>query len=212
VQTSSAEISGSFYVNGSLTLDTIDAAINAHVTLVNDWTNKQPTYLSMDTGQGAVNAQIHLIGPRPLNQHAHTVFQSSIKTFNAPLSVSVTHDENTPPSEFYLNAVNSLSKAYVSLDNKFQGTFDLSTKLAPADLAEVDPQDAIADPSGGNGRRNYQLDISSTSRKFGWVGWGAKPDSMKNQGHVAVSSTHNPVILHLAGAGTIEDDDDDDDP
>ncbi|KAF7964841.1 hypothetical protein HWV62_2510 [Athelia sp. TMB] len=204
VQTSSAEISGKFYVTESLTLDTIDAPINAYVTLVNDWTNEEPTFLSMDTGQGPIDTKIHLVGPRPPNQR--TIFQTSVKTFNAPLSVSVTHDANTPPSEFHLSAVNSVGRAYVTLDNKFQGTFDLSTKLASADINEVDPQSLIADPSGGKGKRNYQLDFSTNSRKFGWVGWGNQPKSMKHQGHVAVSSTHNPVILHLEGTGSIDAD------
>lgn len=153
-----------------------------------------------------INAQINLIGPRP--KQAHTVFQTSFRTFNAPLSVSVTHDDNTPPSQFHLTATNNIGKSYVSLDNKYQGTFDLQTKLAGADFDAVNPQDAIADPSGNRGKRNYEFDLSSAARKFGWVGWGRRVDCPR-QGHVAIASTHSPVILHLAGAGAADDDDDD---
>jgi len=201
VKTALAEIKGKFQVNQSLTLDTIEAPINADITLVNDWTRHAPTYLTLDTGNGNINTQIHLLAPRPLHEH-HTVFFTSIKTFNASLKVSVTHDNSTPPSEFHLRAQNNLAESQISVDQKYQGTFDLQTKLASA---SVQPQNVthLVDPLGENRQRHYQYDYMSATRIFGWVGWGQRPAATHyHQGHVELASSHSPVVLQLDGAGT----------
>jgi len=202
VQTSLAEIKGTFHVNESLTLDTVDAPINAVITLVNNWEYKIPTRLSLDTGNGVIDAKIHLNAPRPL--HRHTTFLTSMRTFNAQLNVSVTHTESTPPSEFHLRASNYLANTYITLDPKYQGTFDLQTKLAKASVKENNGTNLVADPSGHGGKRSYQLDHWSSTRIFGWVGWGSRPGPItfeNRQGHVEAVSSHSPVSLQLDGAG-----------
>jgi hypothetical protein len=201
VQTSLAEIKGTFQVNESLTLDTVDAPINATIRLLNDWERKTPTHLTLDTGNGAIDAKIHLVAPRPTNRYA--TFLTSMKTFNAQLKASVTHDESTPPSEFHLHATNYLAETYITLDPKYVGTFDLQTKLATASVKEGD-ENAVVDPSGGGGKRGYQFDLLSSTRIFGWVGWGSRPGpttKQTHQGYVEIVSSHSSVSLQLEGAG-----------
>lgn len=196
--------------------------IDIVVTLVNDWTQQQPTYMALDTGNGYVNkigipfallniplcskidAQILLHAPRPLNKHAHTIFQTSMRTFNAPLNVSVKHDDDTPPANFYLSAQDNVGEVHVSLDNKFAGTFDLETKLASVYVKQTEINNILADPSGNGGNRGYDYDLYSAQRKFGWVGWGKRPDPRVSQGGVVLATTHSPVVLQLAGAGDLE--------
>jgi len=207
VRTSKAEIKGKFQVNESLTLDTIEAPINVAITLVNDWKRKTPTFLTLDTGNGAIDAQIQLVAPLPPHHH-HANFQTSIKTFNATLNANVTYDSSTLPSEFRLRAQNNLADSKITLDPKYQGTFDIQTKLSLAEvwLRDVTP---LVDPLGENRNRHYQYDYTSSTRKFGWVGWGKRPGPEKHshQGHVEISSSHSPVVLQLDGAGTQVKDD-----
>jgi hypothetical protein len=126
-----------------------------------------------------------------------------MKTFNAQLKASVTHDESTPPSEFHLHATNYLAETYITLDPKYVGTFDLQTKLATASVKEGD-ENAVVDPSGGGGKRGYQFDLLSSTRIFGWVGWGSRPGpttKQTHQGYVEIVSSHSSVSLQLEGAG-----------
>jgi len=202
VQTSLAEIKGTFQVNESLTLDTVDAPINATITLLNNWERKTPTMLTLDTGNGEIDAKIHLKAPRPL--HRYTTFMTSLKTFNAQLRASVTHDESTPPSEFYLRATNYLAETCITLDPKYVGTFDLQTKLATASVKGGDEKNTVADPLGAGRKRGYQFDLLSSTRIFGWIGWGSRPGPAtrrNHQGHVEIASSHSSVSLQLDGEG-----------
>lgn len=202
IQTSSAEIEGTFYVNESLTLDTIDAPINATITLLNDWQSRTPTLLTLDTGNGYIDAQIYLNAPGSL--HHPTAFLTTLRTFNAQIVASVTHDTSSPPSEFHLRATNYLAETWITLDPKYEGTFDLQTKLATASL-KVDNGTNVVNHPLENGKRGYAFDHSSSSRIFGWVGWGSRPGpttQQNYQGHVEVVSSHGSVVLQLDGAGS----------
>jgi hypothetical protein len=149
-----------------------------------------------------IEADIHLHGPRPL--HHYTTFLVSMKTFNAELKASINHDESTPPSQFHLRAMNYLAKTHITLDPKYEGTFELQTKLAKASVKE-DGEKPAADPLGVGRKRGYQFDHSSSSQIFGWVGWAPRPGPttrQNHQGHVEIGSSHSSVILQLDGAGT----------
>jgi len=207
VKTSMAEINGVFWVNDSLTLDTVEAPINASITLVNDRKRRRPTHLTLDTGNGAIDAAIHLLAPRAPSGHHHATFMTSMKTFSAPIKVSVKHDDSTPPSEFHLRAQNNLAETAVILDPKYEGTFDLHTKLAQAVLKEQSNKVLVADPTGNGGLRKYQLDHKTSTRMYGWVGWGQRPGPATgkiHQGHVEVVSSHSPVSLRLDGSGSLD--------
>lgn len=240
VQTSLAEINGTFHVNGSLTLDTIDACVGLFVLFlpgrkaeaiiwlvpsmqISRWRTiggTTPLHTLLWTPEmgmctasyfralinndcSGIEADIHLHGPRSLH-HQYPTFMASMRTFNAELNASITHDESTSPSEFHLRAMNYLAKTYITLDPKYEGTFELQTKLAKASVKEGGKNPA-ADPLGDGRKRGYQFDHLSPSQIFGWVGWGSRPGPttrQNHQGHVEIGSSHSAVILQLDGAGT----------
>jgi hypothetical protein len=200
VKTSLAAITGKFRANSSLTLDTIDASINASITLYNDWQRRVPTFLNLDTGNGYIDSDVTLVAPRPTDQHhVHTKFLTSVKTFNAPLKLSIAHDDSTPPAELHLIAMNNLAESKITLDPKYQGTFDVQTKLGSVVVNRVD-QEAYK----GSEQRNFQYDTQTSTHMYGWVGFGQRPGPTTyhlHQGHVAIQSSHSQVLLQLAGAG-----------
>ena len=128
-----------------------------------------------------------------------------MKTFNSTLKVTVTHDNSTPPSEFHLHAQNNLAESQITLDPKYEGTFNLQTKLASVNVKEQDVKHLV-DPLGKDRLRHYQFDHTSTTRIFGWVGWGQRPTSTihNHQGHVELVSSHSSVQLQLDGGGTLD--------
>jgi hypothetical protein len=159
-------------------------------------------YLPLTHHNSIIDARIHLHAPRPIL--ASTMFLTSIKTFNAELKASVTHDKGTPPSEFHLRATNYLGPSYVVLDPKYEGTFDLQTKQAITSVKENNAKPIAPDPLGQRRERGYQIDHSSSSRIFGWVGWGSRPGPTTqqiHQGHVEVATSKSAVTLQLDGAG-----------
>jgi hypothetical protein len=126
-----------------------------------------------------------------------------MKTFNAQIKASITHDNSTPSAELQLRAMNYLAGTYVTLDSKYEGTFDLQTKLAKASVKEGGNK-TVADPSGKQRVRGYQFDLLSSTQIFGWVGWGPRPGPTtkpNRQGHVEIVSSHSSVTLLLDGAG-----------
>jgi len=201
IQTSSAGIRGQFQVNQSMTLDTVDAPIEADIILMNDWKMQTPTYLTLDTGNGDINAKIHLNAPRPPRHHS--AFFTSMKTFNGQIKASITHDNSTPSAELQLRTTNYLAETHVTLDSKYEGTFNLQTKLAKASVKEGDGNKTVTDPSGEQRKRRYQFDHLSSTQIFGWIGSGSRPGptTQPNQGHVEIVSSHSSVMLELDGAG-----------
>lgn len=156
------------------------------------------------TGHSYIDSDIHLIAPRPTDKsHAHTKFLTSVNTFNAPLKVSVAHDDSTPPSEFHLRAANNLAESHITLDPKYTGTFDLRTKLASAVVDRVD-HDLDNEVDDSSKQRNFQYDTQTSTHMFGWVGFGQRPGPTTRhlrQGHVEIHSSHSQVLLQLQGAG-----------
>jgi hypothetical protein len=149
-----------------------------------------------------INAKIHLNAPRPLNRQS--TFLTSMKTFNAQIKASITHDNSTPSAELQLRTTNYLAETYVTLDSKYEGTFNLQTKLAKASVKEGHGNKTVADPSGERRKRGYQFDHLSSTQIFGWVGWGSRPGPTtkpNRQGHVEIVSSHSSVTLQLDGAG-----------
>jgi len=200
VKSSLAEIRGAFNVTDSLALDTIGAPIHADITLVHEQTSKKPTFLSLDTGNSEITANVTLMAPRIrkiLRNPPPPQFFTTMKTFNAPLTVDIVHHPSTLPAPLQLRAQNNVAECKVILDSKFEGTFDLQTKLSSADLDD----DVVAvDPSGMSRQRSYFYDHASSNRKFGWVGWGDRPKKWdpSRQGHVEIISSLSPVLLQLS--------------
>ena len=75
-------------------------------------------------------------GPPPPPPGAQ--FYTYAETFNAPLNVAVAHADDSPKANFKLRAVNNLGNTRVALDSKYEGTFDVNTMFAQADVLTWD--------------------------------------------------------------------------
>ncbi|CCM01497.1 uncharacterized protein FIBRA_03551 [Fibroporia radiculosa] len=221
VTTALAEIEGSFNVSRSLVLETISAPIDANISLYNDGFINLPTFLDVSTGNAALNASVQLyLPPAALPAQKAPNFITNFRTFNAPLAVAATHLLDSSPATLMLHAESSVGKAFLSIDNKFSGTFDVSTTFETADVitSSIDTIGALAQYDLGvyepvslttavdtTSERRVDFDTIQSSKLAGWVGSGTRPSSYpsfswKNgngQGHLDLVSTLGPVALFL---------------
>lgn len=203
VKVSMAEIAGTFEVLESLTLDTIAAPINAEITLVNDLSRNTPTAMHVSTGNSYIDAHVTLNVASPTEELS---FVTLVKTFNGPLNLNVTHAPSSPPAIYGLRALNNLGPTNVTVDSKYEGSFDVQTKFSSVLIDKGVHTDGSTNPYGNNMERQYQYDLSSPSRVVGWVGWRPRPLSgtkrwrnrIPNQGFLMVLSSLSPVRLQLS--------------
>ncbi|KAI0775705.1 hypothetical protein BD413DRAFT_282621 [Trametes elegans] len=133
VKASSAEIRGKFTVDSSLSLETVSAPINADIHLVKHSNSQTPTFLHLTTGNDALNASVTMYVPPDIHMHGPH-FVTHAETFNAPLSVALLHDDDSIPAMVNLRAINNIGNTRVTVDSRYQGTFDVSTMFAQADV------------------------------------------------------------------------------
>ncbi|KIY74415.1 hypothetical protein CYLTODRAFT_416251 [Cylindrobasidium torrendii FP15055 ss-10] len=189
-------IFGTFNATEQLSLDTVGGPIHGNITLVQGAGRKHPTYFSLDTGNSEIDVnmtlQVTASTDMPFN------FIGTAKTFNAPISIGVEHDAFTPASPLELQVTNNQAASTIRLDNKFSGTFDLSTKLAVATLHEG-PMTKLQDASSGQVLyRNYMYQTTSRSRTAGWLGWGKRTEGWNpNEGHLSVKSSLSPIDVWI---------------
>lgn len=218
VKTALAEIEGTFNISESLVLETVSAPINVNVSLYNDNSCQQPTFLDVSTGNAELNASVQLYIP-PSSSSASTTFpnfMTKFETFNAPMVVAMEHMPDSAVSTLQARVDNSMGAAFVSLDNKYSGTFDVSTTFADADVYSSTVDDlkglvqldlgvyrptSSAATVGTTVERTVELDTVKTSRMTGWVGTGQRPppptSRFNSQGRIEVMSTLSPVALLL---------------
>jgi len=83
----------------------------------------------------------------------------------------------------------------VTLDDGYEGTFDVKTKLAEA-VVQEGGSGLLSGPTSDDDKereRKYVYDHVSSSRTFGWVGWGSRPRSR--------TGTSSGSSIHSWGAG-----------
>ncbi|KAL6310372.1 hypothetical protein BKA93DRAFT_721858 [Sparassis latifolia] len=213
VKSALAPVSGTFNASNSLVLDTVSAPISANISLYNSGAFRQVTFLELNTGNCPLVANVTLfLSPTAPPAVKAPNFIAKAETFNAPLTFDVQHDVSSPPSVIHLRAENNLGEALVSVDNKFAGTFDVSTTFAeasvtlrdanstqPADLAAMSASSAASSTPSA---RSLEFDVISGSSLTGWVGTGKRPPvSFKHpfgrEGRVEVVSSLSAVTLLL---------------
>ena len=94
-----------------------------------------------------------------------------------------------------LTVQNNLAATKVFLDSKYEGLFNVQTKL---DKVTVKQSNAT-DPVGNGRRRTVRFDQNSSDRVRGWVGWGKRPvnSNAVSQGQVKITASLCHALLHL---------------
>lgn len=198
IETSMQPIVGNFYVTNSLVLSTVLAPIEANITLFNDPDSNYPTFLAIDTGNSNLTTTLTLSAPNkmpPLRPN----FIASMRTFYGTLNSTIVHDPSSPPTSIIIHAENGLGPSSVTLDEKFQGIFQVTTKQARASVTQGDAQST--DPWEPNLQRSMMTSINSTARMDGWIGWGDQPQNWgsSQQGEVVVDTSLADVNLYFLG-------------
>ncbi|KAF9070136.1 hypothetical protein BDP27DRAFT_1324358 [Rhodocollybia butyracea] len=187
-------ISGSYNATNLLKLDTVQGSISAHLTVVQGPTRDGPTFFSLDTGESEINADVVLLAPTPATSSSYINFVGHVKNFDGPITLNITHDKSTAPVPLDLMVQNNQAPCNVSLDSKFSGTYDISTKLAIASAFMKSTPNHTS-----SGTRCMLPELDAPSAKYGWIGWGEKPASYnpRQQGQVVVVSSLSPVSLSV---------------
>ncbi|CAA7261668.1 unnamed protein product [Cyclocybe aegerita] len=192
-------ITGSFNVSNSLTLDTIKASIHSNITLTQGRLSPKPVILSMDTGDGDIDASIVLEALSPIPRWQNSpAFVAYVKTFNQPLHLNVSYANSSCSAPVQLQVQNNMCRTTVALDETFQGSFSAQSKLSQTNVQDTVSERAVS-PFGGS--RTIVYDQKTINRATGWVGWGQRPLShqLLVRSYVEILSALSPVNLTFGG-------------
>ncbi|KAI6121479.1 hypothetical protein F5141DRAFT_1186698 [Pisolithus sp. B1] len=198
IETSMQPIVGNFYVSDSLVLSTILAPVEANITLYNDPDSNLPTFLAIDTGNSNLTSMLTLSAPNEV-QPQRPNFIASMRTFYGTLNSTIVHDPSSPPTSIKVHAENGVGPSSLTLDDKFQGIFQVTTKQARALVAKGNAQSM--DPWAPDLQRDMVTAINSTARMEGWIGWGDQPQywDLSQQGEVVVDTSLADASLYFLG-------------
>ncbi|KAL5528537.1 hypothetical protein ACEPAF_7673 [Sanghuangporus sanghuang] len=199
VRGSASSISGSFNASEKLILETILRPITANVSLYNYGYDLDPTQLSVETGNSNISLNVNLQSGTNGTGYCTPIYMTSVMAFNGAINAAYYHDPSVVASTLYVRAINSVEPAHVFVDSVFQGTYDVHTTLADAIVERTVDLD---DPAGQGRNRSFQDSYVSTSRAYGWVGWGLRPDDERalQQGQIEIVSSLSPAVLELTEA------------
>ncbi|KAI6000524.1 hypothetical protein EDD15DRAFT_1758966 [Pisolithus albus] len=198
IETSMQPIVGNFYTSESLVLSTILAPIEANITLYNDPDSNMPTFLAIDTGNSNLTSMITLSAPNKMPPQRPN-FIASMRTFYGTLNSTVLHDPSSPPTSIKIHAENGVGPSSLTLDEKFQGIFQVTTKQARAMVTKGDAQSA--NPWAPDLQRDMVTTLNSTARMYGWIGWGDQPQywDPSQGGEVVVDTSLADASLYFLG-------------
>lgn len=187
IKTTNNPISGVFRITSSLSLMTTNSPIKANISLENDPNSGKATSLNIKTTNGKLDSAIWLMTVSNSPHHSPRYFVKATTT-NSPIGISF--PQQHPYSHLDFTATTTNAAAWVRLNPGYEGTFDVSTSNADA---QVHYDNRVADPAGKGRTRNIWRN-SDMRHAAGWVEW-------ETGGHVKVSvvvltsNAHNDLIL-----------------
>lgn len=121
-----------------------------------------------------------------------------MRTFNGTMNATILHDPSSPPTLIRTNVENGLGPLNLVFDEKYQGTFRISTKQAVASVTQGDVQSP--DLSGSGLPRNFTIFTNFTSRVDGWIGWGQQCGPWgAPQGEIAADTSLADATVYFTG-------------
>jgi len=144
-----------------------------------------------------INARVTLLVPlgNSSQPQAPPAFVVHVKTFSGPINLDIAHDKLTPSSAVQVQVQNNMAQSTIALDAKFQGTFNLLTKLGQISILDF-LRSQRDDPTGGNRTRTLVYDQIDVNKAHGWVGWGPRVSAPREmQGCLDVASSLSPITL-----------------
>lgn len=155
------------------------------------------TWLTILLLRRNLTANVTVLAPN-MNPPSRPNFIVNLRTFSGSLSTNVFHDPTSPPTCIQLHVGNDLGPTDVVLDSLFEGAFQVSTKQASAYVTQGNASGT--DPWGPGLQRTMNVDFNSTTRSYGWIGWGTwAPWSAYQNGEVLIDSSLADVTLSFLG-------------
>lgn len=195
----------------------IDSPIVANISLYNDPGSPFPTTLDVHTGNRYVlcsissfyatidiasvsnlTANVTILASNK-NPPLRPNFIANLRTFSGSLSTNFLHDPNSSATAVKLQVSNDLGPTNVTLDSLFQGVFQVSTKQATVSVTQG--TSSVTDPWVPGLPRTMLMEVNSTTRSNGWIGWGDMETSCNafQQGEVLVDTSLADATLLFLG-------------
>ena len=108
--------------------------------------------------RSVLNANVTMYVPPGVDPDFGPHFLGHAETFNAPLTLALMHDEASIPATLRLRALNNLGNTRVSVDSRYEGTFDVATMFAQADVVTqhgTESQDYYSNGGNDDGNDDY---------------------------------------------------------
>ncbi|KAL6300094.1 hypothetical protein BKA93DRAFT_741210 [Sparassis latifolia] len=184
-------IEGTFRASSSLSLHTLNAHIDADVTLLHD-NDPVPITLDMMTSNGAIKANVNLVSTS-VNGTGGT-FRTVAATSNGPLHLA--YPTAPVDSRLLIDGRTSNGPVSATLHKTYEGSLSLSNSASPIPAVEFDS--TVEDPAREGRTRNLQLHRINSGSVIveGQVVW--EPASHQNRlGSTRLTTTNAPLDVKL---------------
>ncbi|KAH9485740.1 hypothetical protein JR316_0002655 [Psilocybe cubensis] len=186
IQTTNGGIAGKFSTNETLRLVTSNGRITADVNLECESTEVRPK-LQASTTNGRIDSNINLISKLGGGQGG--AFDVSTTTTNSQLDVKFPKSPVDSTLDFTASTTNS--RARVTLNPAYEGTFDLRTSSFTK--LNIDRYQG-EDPAGKNRKRLVTYTQERKNQAKGYVSWD--PENA-HRGSVVVSTTNSALYARI---------------
>ncbi|KAJ7102831.1 hypothetical protein C8R44DRAFT_808620 [Mycena epipterygia] len=185
VQTSNAKIKG-FFGGLELSVQTSNAPI-ASIAMMYGANAGSESRVNLKTSNGAISAMLGLA-----SDFTDNVLRAVLQTSGASINIVGTRFM-ADNSSFFLDASTSVGPATLRLDPEYEGTYNLQTSLAQAQV-EVE---VVSDPSR-QGRNRTVTKTSTGQHAQGSIYWShdGEPTEGVQRGSVKVTTSKSPVTLY----------------
>ncbi|KAJ7138254.1 hypothetical protein C8R44DRAFT_767145 [Mycena epipterygia] len=187
IQTSNAKVEGFFTGIGDLSVQTSNAPI-VSTALMFGVSAGSESRVTLRTSNGAITANMGMVG-----DYKDSVLRAVVQTSNASLTIGPITQRWSQNTRLLIDASTTVGSAIVSLEPEYEGTYDLQTSLA---RAQVEAHWVI-DPSG-QGRNRTVIERGTGHHAQGSIYWthDGEPNEGVRSGFVKVTTSQSPITLY----------------
>ncbi|KAJ7697788.1 hypothetical protein B0H17DRAFT_347687 [Mycena rosella] len=185
IETSNAKVEG-FFEGLDLRVKTTNAPILSTAIMVGELAGSE-SRIQLETSNGAINVLMTLV-----SDYEDNVLRAVVRTSGASLTID-SPSQMADNASLFLDAATSVGPATVRLYSEYEGTYDLRTSLARAEIAD-DPD--IRDPAG-EGRQRTIVKTTTGAHARGSIYWShdGEPPEGWQRGAIKVTTSTSPVKL-----------------
>ncbi|KAJ6541980.1 hypothetical protein DFH09DRAFT_1282687 [Mycena vulgaris] len=186
IQTSNAKVEG-FFGGFELSVQTSNAPIVSTALMFGESPGSE-SRVHLRTSNGAITSLMGLV-----SDYKDNVLRAVVRTSGASLTVDTIRQPKGVNSSFFLDAATSVGPATVSLYPKYEGTYDLRTSGA---RAEIDEDQNVSDPAGEGRNRTVTKTITGQHAR-GSIYWShdGEPTEGVQRGSIKLTTSVSSIKL-----------------